>query len=97
MTDFTAADFGGMAQGEQEFMAIFNTLTNTLTDLQHKLESSLSQWTGGAQAAYHQAKAQWDQAAQHMALVLNQLGVTIGQANQTYQDTERQLSGLWEG
>jgi len=97
VTDYTAASFGGMAQGEQEFMAIFNTLTSTLTDLQRNLESSLAQWSGAARSAYTQAKAEWDAASQHMASVLNQLGVTIGEANATYQATERQLTGLWGG
>jgi ESAT-6 family protein len=84
-----------MAQGEQDFLAIFNSLTSTLSDLQRELESTLGEWTGSARAAYAEAKRAWDQAAEHMASVLNQLGVTIGDANTVYQDTERRLSGLW--
>jgi WXG100 family type VII secretion target len=94
-SDFTYASFGGMATGEQQFLAAFNALTSTLSDLQRQLENSLQAWTGDARAAYTQAKAAWDNAAQDMATVLNHLGTVIGTANTTYQSTERALSSLW--
>jgi early secretory antigenic target protein ESAT-6 len=93
--DYTAASFGTMAEAEQAFLQIYNSLTNELADLQRQLESSLQAWSGSARAAYTQAKAQWDAAAEQMGQVLNQLGVVIGEANTTYQDTERQLTNLW--
>jgi ESAT-6 family protein len=93
--DYTQAEFGTMAQAEQAFLQIYNNLTNELADLQRQLESSLQLWTGSARAAYTEAKMQWDSAAEHMGQVLNQLGVVIGQANETYQTTERQLQSLW--
>lgn len=95
MSEYTSANFAGMAQGESDFLAIYNTLTSTLSDLQHNLEGSLSQWTGSARASYAQAKAQWDAAAQHMGAVLNSLGTVIGTANTTYQETERGLAQMW--
>jgi ESAT-6 family protein len=93
---YTLAQFGTMQSAEQNFLAVYNSLTSTLEDLQRELQSSLAAWTGDAQAAYQTAKATWDQAAAHMAMVLNQLGNVIGTANTTYQDTERGLSGLWQ-
>lgn len=95
MSEFTFAQFSGMASAEQDFLAIFSAVTSTLDDLQRQLQASLSMWTGDAQAAYHTAKSQWDEAAAHMAAVLNQLGVVIGTANSNYQTTERDLSNLW--
>ncbi|HUK73542.1 MAG TPA: WXG100 family type VII secretion target [Streptosporangiaceae bacterium] len=95
MGEYTSANFGGMAQGESDFLAIYNTLTSALGDLQHNLEGSLSQWTGSARASYTQAKAQWDAAAQHMGAVLKSLGTVIGTANTTYQETERGLTQMW--
>ncbi len=94
-SDFTMANFAGMATSEQQFLAVFNALTSTLGDLQRQLENSLQMWTGDARGAYTQAKAAWDSAAQDMAGVLNHLGAVIGTANTTYQNTERALSGLW--
>jgi len=84
-----------MQAGEQNFLAVYNAVTSTLEDLQRELQSSLGAWTGDAQTAYQTAKASWDAAAAHMAMVLNQLGNVIGTANTTYQDTERGLSSLW--
>lgn len=95
MSEYTSVSFGGMAQGEADFQSIFNALTGTLSDLQHNLEASLAQWTGAARGSYTQAKGDWDAAAQHMASILNSLGAVIGTANDTYQQTERSLTGLW--
>jgi 6 kDa early secretory antigenic target len=96
VSEYTSANFGGLAQGESDFLAIYNALTSTLSDLQHNLEGSLNQWTGAARASYTQAKQQWDAAAQHMGSVLSSLGSVIGTANTTYQDTERGLAQLWD-
>ncbi len=95
MSEYTSVSFGGMAQAEADFLSIFSALSGTLSDLQHNLESSLAQWTGAARTSYTQAKADWDAAARHMASVLNSLGGVIGTANDTYQQTERSLTGLW--
>jgi WXG100 family type VII secretion target len=93
---FTLAQFGTMQAGEENFLAVYNALISTLEDLQRQLQGSLAQWTGSAQGAYQTSKAQWDAAAAHMALVLNQLGNVIGTANTTYQETERGLTSLWD-
>ena len=92
---FTLAQFGTMQAGEENFLAVYNTLTGTLETLQRELQGSLAEWTGSAQAAYQTARAQWDAAAAHMASVLNQLGNVIGTANENYQEAERNLSALW--
>jgi WXG100 family type VII secretion target len=95
MGDFTAVQFGSMAQGEADFASTYQQLHSTLTTLESQLQSSLSQWTGAAQAAYHVEKAKWDQAASDMAAVVAQLGKAIGIANENYTSAERVNSQMW--
>ncbi len=95
MSDYTRANFGALSMGQQDFLAVYNALKGTLDDLDGKLKGSLSQWEGSAQTAYHTAKAQWDQAAQHMAMVMNKLGGVIGTAHENYSGVEKANSQMW--
>jgi 6 kDa early secretory antigenic target len=95
-SEFTAVNFGGMAQGEADFASVYQALQNTLTTLESQLNSSLSQWTGSAQQAYYAAKAKWDAAAADMATVVNSLSQVIGVANANYTQTEAVNRAMWE-
>jgi 6 kDa early secretory antigenic target len=95
-SEFTAVNFGGMAQGEADFASVYQTLQNTLTTLESQLNSSLSQWAGSAQQAYYAAKAKWDAAAADMATVVNSLSQVIGVANANYTQTEAVNRAMWE-
>jgi len=95
MSDYTKANFGALQTGQQDFLAVYNALKGTLDDLDGKLRASLSQWEGDAQTSYHQAKAQWDAAAQHMATVMNKLGGVIGTAHENYSGVEKSNAQMW--
>jgi WXG100 family type VII secretion target len=93
--DFTAVTFGSMAQGESDFASAYQSLQSTLSTLESQLNSSLNQWTGDAQQAYYAAKAKWQAAAADMAMVVSQLGQTVGIANQNYTHAESVNSAMW--
>jgi WXG100 family type VII secretion target len=95
MGDFTAVQFGSMAEGEAEFASTYQQIHSTLTTLESQLQSSLNRWTGAAQAAYHVEKTKWDNAAADMASVVAQLGKAIGIANENYTMAERANSHMW--
>jgi WXG100 family type VII secretion target len=90
-------DFGGMAAGQQDFVLAYRGLQETLEDLERKLESRLAQWEGSARGEYQNAKAQWNQAAQEMAVVLNSLGGVIGTGHENYSGAERSGMSIWNG
>lgn len=96
MSEYTMANFGALSTGQQDFLLVYNSLRSTLDDLDGQLKSSLSQWEGSAQAEYHVAKAQWDAAAQHMAMVMNKLGGVIGTAHENYTAVERANAQMWQ-
>jgi early secretory antigenic target protein ESAT-6 len=93
--DYTAVNFGAMAQGEADFASTYQSLNSTLQTLESQLQSSLNQWTGAAQTAYYAEKAKWDAAAQDMAMVVQSLGKAVGTANQNYEVTEKTNSAMW--
>jgi WXG100 family type VII secretion target len=95
MGDFTEVQFGMMAEGEAEFASTYQSLHSTLTTLESQLQSSLSRWTGAAQAAYHVEKSKWEAAAADMASVVSQLGKAIGISNANYQSAERSNTAIW--
>ena len=95
MSDYTRANFGQLQTSQADFLQVWQKLENTLNELESDLQSSLSQWEGAAQGAYLVAKQQWEQAAQHMAQVLNSLGGVIGDAHQNYSGAERTNQGIW--
>jgi len=94
---YTRANFGSLTSGEANFSLAARALRDELTDLEGKLKTSLGQWEGDAQSFYWQAKAKWDQAAQDMQNIVQQLGVAIGDAHANYQSAEKANSGIWGG
>jgi len=97
VSDFTMVNFGGMAAGHQDFVLAYRGLQETLEDLERTLESRLSQWEGAARGEYQNAKAQWQQAAQEMAMVLNSLGGAIATGQENYSGAERSGMSIWNG
>jgi WXG100 family type VII secretion target len=95
MSEYTEAHFGKLSVGQQDFIAVHNAVQQTLDDLDGKLKSSLAQWTGDAQAQYHRAKTQWQQAANDMTTVMNRLAGVIGTAHENYTSVEKANAQMW--
>jgi 6 kDa early secretory antigenic target len=93
--DFVLANFGTLADGEQQFMAAYTGLTSTINDLDSQLRGSLQSWQGSAQTAYYEAKAIWDKAIADMGLTIQGLGQVIGTANVNYQQAETTNAGMF--
>lgn len=94
---YTKANFSAMQQAQADFTLAYRALVDELDDLEKNLENNLSRWEGGAQTAYWEAKRQWDTAAAHIGQILNQLGVTIGEAHSNYSGAERANLNIWSG
>ncbi|HEX6527648.1 MAG TPA: WXG100 family type VII secretion target [Streptosporangiaceae bacterium] len=95
MSEYTRAVFGALEQGQADFTQTYTQLQAEVSHLDFQLRSSLSAWDGRAQAAYYDAKLQWDNAMAHMATVLSQLGGVIGTANTHYQGAEAANTARW--
>jgi WXG100 family type VII secretion target len=86
-----------MEAGAQNFMAAYKSLTSTLDDMENDVETRLAAWDGAARQEYLRAKAQWRAAADHMALVVQNMGGAIGDGHQNYSGAENKGVGLWNG
>jgi early secretory antigenic target protein ESAT-6 len=93
--DYVRAVFGSLSDGESQFVAAYNSLSSTVTDLDGQLRSSLATWDGQAQEAYYQAKAVWDKAIADMGAVIQGLSSVLGSANANYQTAERTNSAMF--
>ena len=87
--------FESLAAGEQGIRNNYAKLTATLDQLESDLQPMLSTWSGQAQESYLACKKQWDDAAQALSQVLNNIGQAVGQANQNYQAAENAAKGNW--
>lgn len=96
MSDFTQVNAGAMQQGIGDLQTAYNGTESTLTDLEQQLEASLAQWDGGAREAYGVAKAKWDQAANHMAQVIQKMQTTLTSISDNYDSNERTIAGSWQ-
>jgi len=93
----TRVVFGGMQSGQQNFVAAHKAVQSTLDDLEADLQTRLSQWEGAAQQEYLRAKAEWRAAADHMAMVIANLGNVIGSGHENYSGAERSGVQTWSG
>jgi len=95
MSDYTQVNAGAMQQGIGDLQTAYSGTDSTLTSLEQELESSLAQWDGAAREAYSVAKAKWDQAAQHMAQVIQKMTQTLGTIDENYSSNERSIESNW--
>jgi 6 kDa early secretory antigenic target len=90
-------DLSTVASAEDEFEQVLHALEDQLNQLDGQLRTSLSEWTGEAQAAYHAAHAKWRAAADDMARVLAGLQRVLGTAHQNYHSARTTNVGIWRG
>lgn len=95
MSDYTKVNSSAMQQGVADLKQAHSALEEQLSTLESELNSSLAQWEGAAQGAYRAAKAQWDQAANHMAQVITTMSSTMSQIGENYDANEKHLESNW--
>lgn len=94
-SDYTMVQFGALEDGRADFVAVYSAVEARIASLNAQLRTHLSQWTGSAQAAYHEAESQWNAAMADMQNVLNSLGAVIGTANENYGTAESTNARMW--
>jgi WXG100 family type VII secretion target len=94
--EYTKAVFGTLEAGASEFASTYSQVVSTVDTLDSELRSSLSQWSGSAQAAYYECKAKWDAAIGDMATVIQALGNVVTVANENFQSAESTNTAMWD-
>jgi WXG100 family type VII secretion target len=93
--DYTMVQFNALEDGRADFASVYSAVEARISSLNAQLRTHLSQWTGSAQAAYHEAEAAWNAAMLDMQNVLNSLGGVISTANQNYTEAESTNTRMW--
>jgi early secretory antigenic target protein ESAT-6 len=89
---FTALDAGA-----GDIRTTYGNLQTQFDELQRMVNELLPTWDGTAREAYLGVQQQWNQLNQTLNHGLQGIGTGVTQANTTFQDTERSLTGLWGG
>src|SRR5260370_37833430 len=90
-------DLSTVASAEYEFQQALHALQGQLDQLDGELRTSLSQWTGEAQAAYQVAHAQWRAAAADMARSPALLRAVLPNAHPNHHSARPPNTGMWRG
>lgn len=76
---------GRLDQGAADVMTAANDIVARLDQLESDLNPLKSDWNGHAQAAYQQAKAQWDGAMEQMIELLRAASQGVDASNAEYK------------
>ncbi|RAY11453.1 hypothetical protein DPM19_29530 [Actinomadura craniellae] len=95
MGDYTLVNFGGMQNGQANFVNALNQFKAALDQLDGDIRTHLAEWDGDARAAYTQAQARWNQAAARMTAVVQGMGGAIGDSHDIHRRAENVNTNLW--
>ena len=88
--------FEALQAGQQGIQNNYQKLQATLEQLESDLQPMISTWTGTAQEQYMIQKKAWDDGAQSLALVLNNIASAVGQAHDNYTAAESAARNTWQ-
>lgn len=73
-----------------------NKISNALDGLESKVSQLLGQWSGEAQANYHDAQKKWDKAAAEMQQILTTIGTKTAEIANTYDAGDKRSAGRFQ-
>ena len=87
--------FGALEAARADVSGTVTRITAQLDELKRFLAPLVATWEGEAALEYQAKQRQWDTAAGDLALVLGQIGVALGAANDSYRQAEKANADLW--
>jgi len=87
--------FEALQSGQEGINKTYQSLVNTLDQLESDLQPMINSWSGTAQESYLQCKKQWDEAAVALSQVLSNIGTAVGQAHDNYRAAEGAAQANW--
>ena len=82
--DGLVVNHGGLNEVTDQLYRAVKDIDDRMNTLERDLMPLQSEWSGNAQAAYHQAKTKWDTAIAEMMQLLSDTGTTVGESNVDY-------------
>jgi len=87
--------FEAIGQAAQDCLTMNNELIGELADLKNFLAPMVQVWSGRAAENYNVLQAQWDQAADDLSQILQQIARSLQTAQQNYTETETANANIW--
>jgi uncharacterized protein YukE len=94
--DYLNIRFETLEQAEVDLAVAYRAVTSTIEELKAKLAHKLEEWSDDANDEYRKVQAQWQAATDHMAVVLNQAHIHVGNTREMYVEMERQSVSIWQ-
>ncbi|MDP3889601.1 WXG100 family type VII secretion target [Nocardioides sp.] len=87
----------GLEQIANDALGTANKINDRLNQLEGELKHLQSDWEGAQQAAYIQAKGQWDKAIEGMIELLREASKTVHLSNDSYKDADKRGQARFGG
>jgi 6 kDa early secretory antigenic target len=87
--------FGAIESAQADVSGTAGRMNSQLEDLKRFLAPMVATWEGQAATEYQAKQRQWDTAAAGLASVLQQIGVALGSANESYRQVEQANASRW--
>ena len=88
-------DFAQIAGAAEDMRASASRINGDLAELKQMLQPMAQTWEGTAAAAYQAHQAKWDQAAQDLNQILNQIANTVEDGNATMLAVNNAAANSW--
>ena len=90
-------NFATIQNAGSEVRATAARIQSQLDELKSGVTKIAASWQGAAQEGYQAYQQQWDNKAADLQQVLGQIGSSLDQAAQSYQETENKNRNIWGG
>jgi len=87
--------FSSIQQAQADCANTASNLNGQLSDLKSYLAPMVSTWSGAAAENYNAKQRQWDQAAQDLNEILQQISKALGSAGDDFQAAESSNANIW--
>ncbi|APT93206.1 secretion protein [Corynebacterium phocae] len=88
-------EFGAISAAAADINQTSSRINGLLGDLKSVIAPMTSTWEGESAAAYAEAQAKWDRAAQELNTVLATISSTVGEGNDRMADINRRAAASW--
>jgi 6 kDa early secretory antigenic target len=87
--------FATISQAQGDIASTASRMNSTFSDLKSYLAPLVASWEGAAASEYQTLQARWDNAANDLNVVLEQISRITGQTHDNYRATESANTAVW--
>ena len=86
-----------VSAGAQRFTTVADELLNQITIVGREISSLRGEWSGPAAVQFDSLMAQWNNDANNMTHVLNEIVMRLNTAAHSYEDVENAIKNSFNG